>query len=252
MSHPSRMYAYSLAAERASDYHYGSDFDEDSDKSDGELLKSDSELDDGLEPLSESDASELSYRSSDIPKNKISYIRPPSPDPLWLQDLNLPPLSLPKSSEDLMIHVEHAMQAVGIYEVLRHFRNLVRLSPFRLECFCVAVTFEEQNTLLVEIHIMLLKAIFREEDSQQTHFGPLDQKDSVNACIYFIDPMTWPEVLRSYVESDKSFDPEVTAIMSSGDYPFVPVDKRLKVLQFLTDQFLATNPVREDLIYEGN
>lgn len=245
------MYIYNLAAEKASDYHYGSDFEDDSDRSEIEPLKSDSELDEGLDPLSEQSDSELSYRSSDVPKNKISYTKPPSPDPLWLQDLELPYLELPKSSEDLLVPNETTMQTLSIYEVLRHFRILSRLSPFRLEDFCGALMLEEQNVLLVEIHIMLLKAILREEDSQQTHFGPLDQKDSVNVSLYFIDPMAWPEVLRSYVESDKSFDQEVSSILSAGDYPFVGIEKRLKVLQFLTDQFLVTNPVREDLIYEG-
>lgn len=251
-----RHYNYKPALEKASEYHYGSDFEESSDRSDFEEdIKSESDLDDdGLldpEVLSDELESDSSTHFSDAPKAKISYIKPPSPDPLWLQDIELPPLDLPKSSEDLLISKEFLMQTLSVYEVLRHFRNLARLSPFRLEEFCASLVLEEQNVLLVEVHIMLLKAIFREEDSQQTHFGPLDQKDSVNVCIYFIDPMTWPEVLRSYVESDKSFCGDVLDILSSGDYPFCSVDKRLKVLQFLTDQFLVTNPVREDIISEG-
>jgi nucleosome-remodeling factor subunit BPTF len=98
---------------------------------------------------------------------------------------------------------------------------------------------------------MLLKALLREEDSQQTHFGPLDQKDSVNVVLYFVDAMTWPDVLRSYVESDKDFDSGTLNILSTSEYPFTTVENRLKVLQFLTDQFLITNPVREDLLNEG-
>lgn len=251
-----RNYQFKSATEKSSEYHYGSDFEESSDRSDFEDGKSESEMDDTLDmepdtPLTDDCESESSVHSSDVPKNKVSYIKPPSPDPIWLQDIDVPPLELPKSSEDLLVPKEHIMQTLSIYEVLRHFRNLARLSPFRLEEFCGALMLEEQNVLLVEIHIMLLKAIFREEDSQQTHFGPLDQKDSVNACIYFIDPMTWPEVLRSYVESDKSFDSAILEILVPGDYPFCGIEKRLKVLQFLTDQFLVTNPVREDLISEG-
>lgn len=251
-----RHYNFKSAAEKSSDYHYGSDFEESSSRSDFEEMKSESEMDDNIDidpdaVLSDDCDSDSSNHFSDLPKNKVSYIKPPSPDPLWLQEIDLPPLDLPKSSEDLLVPKEYIMKTLSIYEVLRHFRNLARLSPFRLEEFCGALMLEEQNVLLVEIHIMLLKAIFREEDSQQTHFGPLDQKDSVNACIYFIDPMTWPEVLRSYVESDKSFDHSILDILIPGDYPFCGVEKRLKVLQFLTDQFLVTNPVREDLISEG-
>lgn len=178
-------------------------------------------------------------------------LRPPSPDPLWLQNRDLPPLNLPKSSDDLLIPKQHIMNVVSIYEVLRHFRNLVRLSPFRLEDFCAALMCEDQNSLFAEVHIMLLKALLREEDSQQTHFGPMDQKDSVNISLYLLDYLTWPEVLRAYVESDKGFDREVLEVLSSTEYPFSNLEDRIKVLQFLTDQFLTTNPVRDDLLSEG-
>nr|CAD7457344.1 unnamed protein product [Timema tahoe] len=249
-----RGYNPDVVEEKESEYHYGSDFgDESSGKSDFEddILQSDSELDSIGGASSDSEFSLSSYSTvSGTPKKFLH--RPPSPEPLWLQNCELPPLDLPKSSEDLLIPREHVMQALCIYEVLRHFRTLVRLSPFRFEDFCSALICEEQSMLLAEIHIMLLKALLREEDSQQTHFGPLDQKDSVNVVLYFVDAMTWPEVLRSYVESDKDFDTEVLHILSSCEYPFTDTDNRLKVLQFMTDQFLITNPVREDLLNEGN
>nr|CAD7431321.1 unnamed protein product [Timema monikensis] len=248
-----RGYNPDVVEEKESEYHYGSDFgDESSGKSDFEddILQSDSELDSIGGASSDSEFSLSSYSTVSGSPKKFLH-RPPSPEPLWLQNCELPPLDLPKSSEDLLIPREHVMQALCIYEVLRHFRTLVRLSPFRFEDFCSALICEEQSMLLAEIHIMLLKALLREEDSQQTHFGPLDQKDSVNVVLYFVDAMTWPEVLRSYVESDKDFDTEVLHILSSCEYPFTDTDNRLKVLQFMTDQFLITNPVREDLLNEG-
>ncbi|XP_046429162.1 nucleosome-remodeling factor subunit NURF301 isoform X3 [Neodiprion fabricii] len=245
-----------------SEYHYGSDFgDESSDKTDidEEPLHSDIESSESLEepdPSSDSDFSLSSYSTtSGTPRKTLlsqQAQRAPSPEPLWLQNRELPPLDLPKSSDDLLVSKEFVLPSLSIYEVLRHFRTLVRLSSFRFEDFCAALVCEDQTNLLAEIHIMLIKALLREEDSQQTHFGPLDQKDSVNVSLYFVDPMTWPEVLRSYVESDKCFDENILQILSSCEYPFTSVNDRLKVLQFLTDQFLITNPVREDLLHEGN
>ncbi|XP_073972080.1 nucleosome-remodeling factor subunit NURF301 E(bx) isoform X2 [Rhodnius prolixus] len=241
-----------------SEYHYGSDFGEDSsgksDHDDDILSKSNSESESNpKDDLSDSDFSLSSYSTaSGATRKSYSYIRNPSPIPLWLQDIELPSLVLPKSSDDLLIPRDLIMQALSVYEVIRHFRNLVRLSPFRFEDFCAVMMCEEQTYMIAEMHIMLLKAILREEDAQQTHFGPLDQKDSINISLYFVDAVTWPEVLRSYVESDKSFDQNVLEILTNCDYPFTDVDNRLKVLQFLTDQFLITNPVREDLIHEGN
>uniref|UniRef100_A0A0A9WL59 Nucleosome-remodeling factor subunit NURF301 n=2 Tax=Lygus hesperus TaxID=30085 RepID=A0A0A9WL59_LYGHE len=255
-----RGYNPDLVDYKDSDYHYGSDFGEESSgKSDHEedvLSKdsSDSETN-PKDELSDSDfsLSSFSTTSGTTKKSNISYIRNPSPVPLWLQDdIEIPPLELPKSSDDLLIPRDFAMQALSIYEVIRHFRNLVRLSPFRFEDFCAVLMCEEQTYMLAEVHIMLIKAILREEDAQQTHFGPQDQKDSVNICLFFVDAITWPEVLRQYVESDKNFDQSLVDILSSPDYPFTDVENRLKVLQFLTDQFLITNPVREDLIHEGN
>ncbi|CAG9862131.1 unnamed protein product [Phyllotreta striolata] len=240
-----------------SEYHYGSDFGDDSsdNKSDieDELGASESESEGSVgDPSSDSDFSLSSYSTmSGTPRKGISVNRAPTPEPpLWLQNREIPPLALPKSSDDLLVPKDKIIQVVSIYEVLRHFRNLVRLSPFRLEDFCAAIVCEDQSSLLAEIHIMLVKALLREEDSQQTHFGPLDQKDSVNISLYLLDYITYPEVLRAYVESDKSFDQNVLDILSNNDYPFTSLDDRIKVLQFLTDSFLTTNPVREDLLSE--
>ncbi|XP_017781455.1 PREDICTED: nucleosome-remodeling factor subunit NURF301 isoform X2 [Nicrophorus vespilloides] len=251
-----RGYNPSAAEYHDSEYHYGSDFgDESSEKSDldDDLPPSDCESEDSIDPRAPSSDSDFSLSSystvSGTPRKPIPP-RPPSPEPLWLQNKPLPQLELPKSSEDLLITNDNIMTVLSIYEVLRHFRNLVRLSPFRLEDFCASIVCDDHNNLFAEIHIMLLKALFREEDSQQTHFGPLDQKDSVNISLYLLDYVTWPEVLRAYVESDKSFDPQVLHILSSSNYPFTSLDDKIKVLQFLSDQFLTTNPIREDLISE--
>lgn len=242
-----------------SEYHYGSDFgDESSDKSepDEDVLQSDVDSSESMEepdPSSDSDFSLSSYSTtSGTPrKGLLVQQRPPSPEPLWLQNRDLPAMILPKSSDDLLLPKELVMPSLSIYEVLRHFRTLVRLSSFRFEDFCAALMCDDQTNLLAEIHIMLVKALLREEDSQQTHFGPLDQKDSVNVSLYFVDSMTWPEVLRSYVESDRSFDQSILQILTTTEYPFTAIEDRIKVLQFLTDQFLITNPVREDLLHEG-
>ena len=39
--------------------------------------------------------------------------------------------------------------------------------------------------------------------------------------------------------------------LTQNEYPFLRVDKKLKVLQHLCDQFLTTTPAREDLVNEG-
>lgn len=235
-----------------SEYHYGSDFgDDSSEKSEPEDEVVVSASDSEISVADQSTDSDFSLSSFSTVSGTPRRPRPPTPEPLWLQNKPIPPLDLPKSSDDLLVPRNEIMPVVSIYEVLRHFRNLVRLSPFRLEDFCAAIMCEDQSNLFAEVHIMLLKALFREEDSQQTHFAPLDQKDSVNISLYLLDYVTWPEVLRSYVESDSSFDVTVLNILNTTDYPYTSLENKITVMRFLTDQFLTTNPVREDLISEG-
>ncbi|XP_041077754.1 nucleosome-remodeling factor subunit BPTF-like isoform X3 [Polyodon spathula] len=195
---------------------------------------------------------ESSFRShstySSTPGRRRQRIhRPRSP---IFEEKEVPPLELPKSSEDLLVPTEQLLNIVAIYDVLRNFGTVLRLSPFRFEDFCAALVGQEQCTLIAETHIALLKAILREEDTSNTSFGPADLKDSVNSTLYFIDGMTWPEVVRVYCESDREYH-HVLPFHESEDYPYGPLESKIKVLQFLVDQFLTTNIAREELMSEG-
>ena len=222
--------------DKDSEFHYGSDFesDENSNRRDSDehsKAGSDDESGGGDEPLGLSDDnSQISDEEIDTSifterESIFSDSRPLTPVPVWLQDRDYSPLFLPPSSDDILLPSCFVLQAVGIYEILRHFRTLVRLSPFRFEEFCVALLVDEQSSLLAEVHIALLKSLIREEDSQQTHFGPLDQKDSVNIVLYFIDTFTWPEVLKCYLQSDQEFS-KMIEILESCEYPFTTLENR--------------------------
>uniref|UniRef100_A0A8C9T282 Bromodomain PHD finger transcription factor n=1 Tax=Scleropages formosus TaxID=113540 RepID=A0A8C9T282_SCLFO len=173
--------------------------------------------------------------------------RPPSP---MLEDKDMPLLELPASSEDLLVPSEQLLNAAAIYEVLRNFSVVLRLSPFRFEDFCAALVGQEQCTLIAETHIALLKAILREEDASNATFGPADLKDSVNSTLYLVDGMTWPEVVRAYCESDREYR-HMLPYLEVEEFPYGPLESKVKVLQFLVDQFLTTNVAREELMSEG-
>lgn len=239
------------------EYHYGSDFE--SDQNDSEMeeeeVESEQEEDSDAESMSiagdndnESD-SDFSVSSSRVTSSRL----PSPPVPIWLDAEkvpNIPPLELPASSDDLLLSREHVVKAVEIYEPIRRFYQLVRLSPFRFEDFSAALSCEDQSSLLAEIHIQLLKCVIREEDSNGTLFGPNEVKDSVQSVVYFIDHITWPETIRSYLESDPAWKDVYDAIMSV-EYPFCGPAVRIKVLEWLVDQFLTTNSVREQLLGDG-
>uniref|UniRef100_A0A672T9R0 Bromodomain PHD finger transcription factor n=1 Tax=Sinocyclocheilus grahami TaxID=75366 RepID=A0A672T9R0_SINGR len=202
-----------------------------------------------LDDLVEDDASYCTESShgSNAGRKRPRPRRPPSP---ILEQKEIPPLELPSSSEDILIPNEQLLNASAVYEVLRSFCTVLRLSLFRFEDFCAALVGQEQCTLMAETHICLLKAILREEDTSNTTFGPADLKDSVNSTLYFIDGMTWPEVVRAYCESDPEYH-HVLPDLEGEDYPFSPLESKVKVLQFLVDQFLTTNLAREELMSEG-
>ncbi|KAJ4931427.1 hypothetical protein JOQ06_025723 [Pogonophryne albipinna] len=119
---------------------------------------------------------------------------------------------------------------------------------------CLRMSNDNVSTLLslleetdAETHIALLKVILREEDTSNTTFAPADLKDSVNSTLYFIDGMTWPEVLRAYCESDQEYH-HVLPYQEVDEYPYGPLESKIKVLQFLVDQFLTTNIARDELM----
>ena len=278
-----RGYNPNLVNYKESEYHYGSDFDESEEEM---VLESDKEEKETDSSAEESDSSENSDElvESDLEWNEtIAHSksavegRSTTPIPFWLKTEDeeiIPELKLPKSSEDLLVDSDLAFKACGVYEILRHYYLLLRLSLFRFEDFCAALASEEQSNLLSEIHIALLKAIVRAEEKDSTQFGPMDHKDSINALFYFVDCITWPEALRQYLKSDTVINAEPLSILEEyPEYPVMPkqepkvnndgpaiepntvaknfIEARINLLSFLADQFLTTSGVRDDITNEG-
>lgn len=95
------------------------------------------------------------------------------------------------------------MMCLGVYEVIRYFRVILRLLLFIFEDFCVVFLSDEVFILLIEIYMILLRLLLREEDGNNIIFGLIDFKDSINVFLYFIDFMIWFELVRSYLDSDR-------------------------------------------------
>ncbi|XP_022696586.1 nucleosome-remodeling factor subunit NURF301-like isoform X2 [Varroa jacobsoni] len=188
--------------------------------------------------------------------------------PVFLQDREKPTLQLPPSSDDLLMPREHLMRALDVYETMRHFSNVLRMTPFTFEEFCAALMSPDHSALLSECHMCLLKAILREADAVNTHFGPQDIKDSINIHLYVLDHVTWPSTLQMYLLADAEHRPALLSFLGlSPDHEAVPsshepcyqseyplnagVSRRLSVLQFLAGQFLDITPVRDDTTREG-
>ena len=200
-------------------------------------------LDSSFSSLSSVDSSENSCgtpKRSQTP-NK-SYIK--MEEPIIAKPLNIPP-----SSDDLLISSELLMEALQVYETVRHFSRILRISPFGFEDFCAALRAEEQPCIIAEIHTGLLRALLFEDESSGVVFGPNDEKDSTNIHWYLLDSFTWPELVRSYILSDRDFS-DLFSIVEDTSYPFISVEGKLKILTRLCDYFLAANAVREEIANE--
>ncbi len=200
-----------------------------------------------------SEFSEASSTATPTAKSRFPslLLRPVTPE--FIDPSLIPKLTLPSSSQELPIERSQLMQTIGIYEVLRHYKTILRLSPFRFEDFCVALSMDEQTCLLSEIHMSLLRALQREEDGNNTTFGPQDIKDSINISMLFLDALTWPELVRAYLDSDKSEDFQSgLPPLQNNDYYDLSIDKRIKLLQTLVDLFLSSNAVRDNILREGS
>lgn len=168
---------------------------------------------------------------------------------------DMPKLELPPCSEDLLISKELVLKAAGVYEILRMFSQIIRLSPFLFEEFLVAVGGNkslDHGPLLHEIHCSLIKTVLRDEENNQTSFGPIDLKDSVNSLFFFNDAMTYPHAIKEYLLSDPDKEYKVgLPSISKSAYPIESAADILSVLETLCNILLASNCIREELSSDG-
>jgi nucleosome-remodeling factor subunit BPTF len=162
-------------------------------------------------------------------------------------------LKLPPSCDDLLVSNEHVLQVAGVYEILRHFSQPLRLSPFRFEDFCAALSQTENSRLLDEVHIALLRTVVRADEGLGTMFSSADCKDSVSIMMFcgISDPVAWFELCRLYL---KCLPPSngLQTVLKIFDcrfsYDVINMTERLIILQVLVDLFLATELAREFLV----
>ncbi|KAI1727679.1 DDT domain-containing protein [Ditylenchus destructor] len=163
----------------------------------------------------------------------------------------LPMLNLPCSSSDLLVDKDHLFDALEVYEILRVYHRTIQISPFLFEDFCCAMRSPAQSKLLCEIHIALLRLLFRDDENEQTLYSVQDTNNSFNILLQLLEPMTFAEILKQYAESDPSFSPEVVNILRNTNYPFVELGKRMIILKWLCERFFATATFKKLIKNEG-
>lgn len=144
------------------------------------------------------------------------------------------------------------MRSLSVYEVLRRFKHIIRLTPFRFEDFLAALSADEQSPLLAEIHIQLLKTLLREDRQQQTWLCPPDLRDAVNVYLQLADHATYPAALKIYLSADTKENSSILDKLKGEkpkNYPLeTTLESKLDVLEHLCDQFLLSNLARDEIV----
>ncbi|KAK0416615.1 hypothetical protein QR680_012591 [Steinernema hermaphroditum] len=158
---------------------------------------------------------------------------------------DVPELVLPEGSDDIPLEHEFLLDAFEVYETCRIHYRLLMLSPFCIEDFIRALRTSEQSRLLAEIHMAFLKFVLRDDDKEQISLASQELNPSFSLLTALIEPMTYAEVLRQYVDSDTiRFPRNVLDILNYTNYPFCSAKERLIVLRFLCNRFFDSGIFR--------
>jgi hypothetical protein len=162
-------------------------------------------------------------------------------------DLDEDSFILPISAHDLPVSPRHALQLATVYEFLRHFSSLLRLSPFFFEDFCAATvtSTEANNTLFAQIHICLLRLLIKQdEDDGITYASQTDIKGIVDLTFVTLDYLTWPYVLQLFASAHSQLK---SAVSNIGQYPFgTNIEMKINVLMALCDLVMTTKVLRKE------
>lgn len=163
------------------------------------------------------------------------------------QDVDDEIFDIPPSSNDLSVTPQQALHLATIYEFLRHFSPILRLSPFLFEHFCTSViqSSDIDNKLFSQIHICLLRLLIKQDDDDGISYASeTDIKGIVDLSFVTMDYLTWPYILQLYVMSHPQLK-FLTSIVK--EYPFqTDIDEKIDVLLGLCDVVLTTKTIRRE------
>lgn len=155
--------------------------------------------------------------------------------------------NLPTSANDLSVTPKQALHLATIYEFLRHFSSILRLSPFYFEhfCTCLIQSIDINNILYSQIHICLLRLLIKQDDDDGiTYASETDIKGIIDLSFVTMDYITWPYILQIYVTSHPQLK-NFTSIVK--DYPLnVTIQDKIDLLSALCDVALTTKTIRRE------
>ncbi|CAJ0565916.1 unnamed protein product, partial [Mesorhabditis spiculigera] len=164
---------------------------------------------------------------------------------------DLPELILPESSQDLKIPEEHILAVTELHNFYHVYAYHLQISPCLFEDFCTALVSESNSLLLAELHLSLLRLIWREDDEKHVQCSEKETIVCWNLLTQIVDQHNYAEVLRLYIQADQRYPQDLAESIKTRDYPFSPVSLRLEVLQWLQSCFLQSAVFKQIIKEEG-
>lgn len=195
--------------------------------------------------------SELSARKQGRPSNRKNKLEGESS----VKSETLEPIkvNLPQSSSDLDLDGVNPFDLFSVYTCLRSFSRALFLSPFKLECFLLALRSEKANYLIDSIHFSIFQAL-KEHLELLSSSQPVSQSASIclrNINWEKLDFITWPMFLLNYLVIHASVIKSEVKLKELNlldvEYYKQPVGVKLKILRYLCDDLLEVHSVKSEI-----
>ncbi|KAJ7981103.1 DDT domain-containing protein PTM [Quillaja saponaria] len=167
------------------------------------------------------------------------------------ETLSVPPLQLPPSSGTLGVPEPYVSHLLAVYGFLRSFSISLFLSPFSLDEFVGSLNCGVSNTLLIAIHVSLMRVLRRHLETLLSEGSELAAKCLRCSDWSLLDTLTWPVYVVQYLTvygytkgpDWKGFCDEIF----KHEYYSLPVGRKLLILQILCDDVLDSAELRTEL-----
>lgn len=175
----------------------------------------------------------------DQPHYKVKYpledllVKPSADDPVFTVR--------PMPSINFVIPMENVGNLLIVWDFLSSFGNVLHLSPFSLDDFEHAITYESDANLVTEIHISILSLLINDHDEYYTLIQQKKRNETVTTKF-------WVQYLCDFLELDsimKSKD-HVTKI-KNGNYSGLSVHVKLEILSEMVHFANSTEAIREKI-----
>ncbi|KAF1784722.1 WHIM1 domain [Phytophthora cactorum] len=190
-----------------------------------------------------------------------------------IEDTSRPDKPTPMPCDFADIPAKYVGKMLAVWDCIYAFRDILELSDITVDQFSRVLTHPMHSPMLTEIHMCLLEKILEDrcgfmggrryvsddevsiDDSERYRYeiqhAPLTVGVPTRSML---TPLTWPSILCSLISAVPRYTAHATSTflaafraLQDTDYPALPVQHKLALLQFLAGRLVGTEKVRNIL-----